>query len=112
MDQKKTSPYYLLTPRRGGPEITEMDLERRRFTAFTGTGFNEDNPWHRGDMPGDHRFPYGGDGLRYAIAIQQLRDDGDFALADAACTLVKAMRFDVGKAKDRTVVSGERTRTL
>lgn len=72
----------------------------------------EDNPWHRGDMPGDHRFPYGGDGLRYAIAIQQLRDDGDFALADAACALVKAMRFDVGKAKDRTVVSGERTMTL
>lgn len=104
--------YTLLTPKIEGPEIVEMDLAGFRFTAFSGTGFDPERQWHTGlPVGGQGPFPIGGDGLRYAIAIQQHRDVGDYASADAARDIVSGFGYDVGSSKDRTVVSGKRKRT-
>lgn len=92
-----------LVPRRAGVEKTHIDkgdfpyglcAEGHVFTAFAGTGFDEDNPQHT----------KGSDGLRYAIAIQQARDDKDYEAADAMCDRLKSTGWDVGKAHDRTVL--------
>lgn len=42
--------------------------------AFAGSGFNPDNRQHM----------FGSDAVRFAIALQQLRDAGDFAALDQA----------------------------
>lgn len=93
-----------LVPERLGPEIVAVDgcgetygqdCPAHTHTAFAGTGFNPDNPQHQ----------KGSDALRYAIAIQQARDDGDFARADAIRDHVRWLGYDVGSAKDRTTVT-------
>jgi len=96
-----------LIPPIEGLEITEMDLHKLHFTAFTGTGFNGENKWHSGwGLDGQGPFPLGGDALRYAIAIQQWRDLGNYGASDAARELVKGFGYDVGHSVDRTIVSG------
>ena len=97
---------HLLTPRWVGQETVAMDLSSLEFTAFSGTGFDPLRMWHRGIEIGP--CAAGGDALRYAIAIQQLRDAWLYEDALAATNIVKRFGYDVGTARDRTVVSGKR----
>jgi hypothetical protein len=50
----------------------------------------------------------GSDAVRYAIAIQQLRDAKDYAAADRARALVEAFGYVVKQMRDRTIVGLDR----
>ena len=95
----------LSTKLRHGSELSEIhganldggvgyDLPGTSFTAFSGTGFNEDNIQHQ----------IGSDGLRYAIAVQQARDITDYQLADQLRAWVDGPKFEVQCGKNCTIV--------
>ncbi len=65
--------YSLLIPQIPGAEKYNLH-EVVGVTVYSGSGFDEDNPIHR----------FGSDALRYAIAIQQYRDQKDWTNSDAA----------------------------
>lgn len=62
----------VLTPRREGPELVEISEDGAK--ALPGTGFDPDSEQHW----------RGCDAVRYAIALQQMRDDKDFKSLDRA----------------------------
>ena len=97
----------LLTPSHKGPEIETRAIDNSsiKATAFAGTGFNPDSAWHRGGFHGP--FGNGNDGLRYAIAIQQLRDANRWTDADAARNQVIEFGFRVENGKGKTSVIEE-----
>ena len=78
------------------------DVEGAEFTAEIGSGFNPDNLQHR----------RGSDGLRYAIALAQLRESKDYDAFDASRAAVMRYnyRVDVGKDFVRVVRESEQTR--
>lgn len=82
-----------LTPTREGEE--NISFVDGLVIAKAGTGFNPDNPIHVGDS----------DAPRYAIAIQQLRDQREFALADACREKVISYGFEVRMTKYTTSIS-------
>jgi hypothetical protein len=106
----------LLVPRRFGVEILSdyadpltylcADVHADRFdhagpiwasaTARAGTGFNPKNPRHSTE---------GNDAGRYAIALQQIRDDKDYVAFDSARNLCLSFgyRVDVGADYVRVV---------
>ncbi|WP_238368294.1 hypothetical protein [Mesobacterium pallidum] len=95
-----------MVPMHSGPEKIEVrtacanfgqigdDRPGARFTAFAGTGFDENNPEHC----------EGSDALRYAICIQQHRDAGDYEAADRARDFASQW-YHVGTSADRTVLT-------
>lgn len=99
----------LMVPTRIGPQIERRDMARGSSTAFAGTGFDPECSWHFGAGIGP--WPAGGDGLRYAIAIQQARDDGDWPLADKRRAFATRMGFRVECGKDFTTLWGPEYRT-
>ena len=109
-------PLHLLIPRRCGPEIESRVLfdGLSISTAFAGTGFDSENTWHSGVAGGIGPWVNGSDGLRYAIAIQQLRDDKDWASVDAARTLVTGfgIRVECGAGFTRCYDGYEREMKL
>ncbi len=62
--------------------------------AFIGTGFNPDNAQHM----------IGSDAVRHAIWIQQKRDLGDYAAADAARATAERLGYRVMQERDGTRV--------
>ena len=78
------------------------DTEGAEFTAQIGSGFNPDNWQHR----------RGSDGMRYAIALAQLREAKDYDAFDAARAAVMRddYRVDVGWNFVRVVRESEETR--
>lgn len=97
----------LLTPAIKGEELIHRDLSSLKFTAFSGTGFNKNNKWHSGwELYPIGPYSGGGDGLRYAIAIQQLRDLKRYDDATLAQTIIKSWNYYVGTSRDRTTVIG------
>jgi hypothetical protein len=90
--------YSLLTPTVAGLELVSVDCDRSSpsvgVTARSGTGFDEESPYHMS----------GTDAVRYAIAIQQLRDAGRYADADAARAMAVHWDFEVFQTKDATRV--------
>jgi len=82
-----------LVPQQIGPEVYALD-PRLGAKAFPGTGFNPDNEQHI----------KGSDAVRYAIALQQLRDQGDYAALDQAREQAKAWGFVVMQERDGTRV--------
>ncbi len=85
--------YEHLTPRRIGVELCDIN-PRVGVMARPGTGFDPDNPQHW----------EGSDAVRYAIALQQLRDDEDFPVLDSARSLVQVFGYFVMQTKDGTIV--------
>jgi hypothetical protein len=73
---------------RKGLELTE--LTKDGVKAFTNTGFDPDNPQH----------VKGSDIVRWAITIQQLRDDRNYANADKKRLEVINLGYTVMQAKD------------
>jgi hypothetical protein len=82
-----------LVPQHIGPEIYSLD-SRRGAKASPGTGFDPDNKQH----------VIGSDAVRYAIALQQLRDAGDYGSLDKAREQAKAFGFVVMQECDGTRV--------
>ncbi len=105
----------ILVPKIIGPEKTQIEhcphvydhggksfaLDFWKYTAFSGTGFDPGNPAHTSLPEGVSCYH---EELRYAIAIQQLRDQKRYDEATAAQDEVKNFGLAVGTAKDRTVV--------
>jgi hypothetical protein len=81
-----------LTPKVEGVEI--VDLSESGATAYAGTGFNWDNEQHM----------RGSDAARYAIALQQIRDRGDYAECDRARVLVEYLGNQVMQGRGFTRV--------
>lgn len=79
-------------PLRSGPE--KLTIDERGATALSGTGFNEDSLQHR----------IGSDAARYAIRIQQARDDKDYQHADAWKEFSKSFGYIVMQDADSTTV--------
>lgn len=82
-----------LVPQQIGPESYALD-PRFGAKAFAGTGFDPDNNQHM----------IGSDAVRYAIALQQLRDLGDYGALDKAREQAKAFGFVVMQERDGTRV--------
>ena len=78
-----------MVPSEGGAEMLEFN--GAEVHAMAGTGFDPDSPQHR----------RASDAPRYAIAIQQTRDAGDYAAADAMCEFA-ARFYRVIKTKTST----------
>ena len=95
----------LLTPSIIGPERETRVIDDWEIaaTAFAGTGFNPESRWHQGGILGP--FGSGICGLRYAIAIQQLRDAKRWKDADDARVQVTEFGFHVENGKDKTTVT-------
>jgi hypothetical protein len=85
-----------LVPQVIGDELYTIDLIAG-VVAKAGTGFNPDNPQHS----------TGSDAVRYAIALQQLRDGGDFTALDAAKAQVEAWGFYVMQGRGETRVKAK-----
>lgn len=85
--------FSLLTPKIEGAEAYTIDpVDGAK--AFSGTGFNWDN---------DEHFA-GTEEARYAIALQQLRDRGEYGVLDAARSQVESFGFFVMQDRDGTRV--------
>lgn len=83
----------LLVPKIIGPERVEIS-ESEGCRAFSGTGFDPDNVQHM----------LGSDGLRYAIALQQMRDMKLFDELDTARSLVEKYGYFVMQERGATCV--------
>jgi hypothetical protein len=94
---KRRALLALLVPRRRGVELTEINAATGA-TAFAGSGFDPDRPQHW----------RGSDALRYAIAIQQLRDDGRWPEADWARDWVISGGYHVRQSAGATTIHGLR----
>ena len=101
---------------RFGPELESRVLYDKLAisTAFAGTGFDAENTWHSGVAGGIGPWVNGSDGLRYAIAIQQFRDDKNWASADAARKMVErfGIRVECGAGFTRCYDGDEREMKL
>jgi hypothetical protein len=93
--QSDTRSIHLLTPLRIEPQLVEISAHGA--TAFTGTGFDPDDPQHW----------RGSDAVRYAIAIQQLRDARNFDAADVARRLAEQWYIIKQTGKSTHAVSFE-----
>jgi len=82
-----------LVPHRLGKELFYLTADGA--TAMAGTGFCPDNEQHNN----------GSDALRYAIAIQQHRDDKNFIAADAARDLVENYCIVMQDVDQTTVIT-------
>jgi len=78
-----------MVPNARGVEVLEFN--GAEVYAISGTGFNPDSLQHR----------RASDAPRYAIAIQQRRDAGDYTAADAMCEFA-ARFYRVIKTKTST----------
>lgn len=83
----------MLVPENIGPEAYILD-PLAGAKALSGTGFNPDNPQHM----------VGSDAVRFAIALQQLRDKGDYEALDAARNAVLSFGHFVMQERDGTRV--------
>jgi hypothetical protein len=81
----------MLVPENVGREAYAVD-PIAGVKAFSGTGFNPGNPQHM----------RGSDAVRYAIALQQLRDKADFPALDAARAAVVGQGYYVMQERDGT----------
>lgn len=81
-----------MTPKVGGVERYSLD-PHHGATAYSGSGFDDGSRQHR----------FGSDAVRYAIAIQQHRDAGDYAMADQAKAFAQGW-YQVKQTKDTTTL--------
>ena len=82
-----------LVPQHIGTESYALD-PRLGAKAFPGTGFDPDNKQHIS----------GSDAVRYAIALQQLRDKGDYTALDKARSFAEYLGYVVMQDRDGTRV--------
>ncbi len=95
--------FSLLTPKEGVEKITikggidgiAYDIPGTEVTAHSGSGIDFDSPQHR----------IGSDAVRYAIAIQQQRDAGNYDASDKIRDIVMKQKiYSVGTSKEATTV--------
>lgn len=78
-------------------ELYQFNADGLSVTAISGTGFDPDNPAHSSMF-----LP---DALRYAIAIQRLRDNRRFSDADVARRMVRGFGLEVTQTAHSTCVA-------
>jgi hypothetical protein len=89
----------------GRPFSHEVDMPDEAYSvdtvagakAFSGTGFNPDNPQHM----------IGSDAVRYAIRLQQKRDAKDYAAADEFRAMVESVGYFVMQEPGATRVKAK-----
>lgn len=84
----KSNTTISLVPKIAGKEHYDIS-EYGGVFCHAGSGFNPENPQHS----------HGCDAVRYAIAIQQLRDQKKYDLADAAKKMAEGFRYIVMQDK-------------